>query len=253
MPKFKICNFADITMAKFQFRNFELDDGGCGLRVGSDSVLLAARFCHRHTQARHIADIGCGSGVLALLCADGCPDACIEAVEIDAAAAAVAASNFGVSPWADRLSILTADFASLEPHLPFDAIISNPPYFDSGLRANDPIRAEARHQRSLTFGALLDYGRRHLVPDGVLAFITPSEAENLVVWEGVRAGLCLRDLCRVRTTTKKDPTRILWEFSPSDGQYSESTLDMRNPDGRYTEQYLGLVTPFYHHIKQPQP
>ena len=238
-------------MATFQFRNFTLDDCGCGLRVGSDSVLLAARFCRRHGGSRHIADIGSGSGVIALICADGCPDAAISAVELDITAAAAAKANFEASPWADRLSILNADFESLVPRQPFDAIICNPPYFADGLEAPDPVRASARHQRSLTFGTLLEYGRRNLAPGGVLTFITPSEAEKQVVWEGVRTGMHLRDLCRVRTSPRKAPTRLLWEFSPTDGPYAESVLDMRCADGRYSAQYVALVEAFYHHLKQP--
>lgn len=235
-------------MTKFRFRHFDLDDGGCGLRTGSDSVLLGARFCRRHGSARSIADIGSGSGVLALLCADGCPAARIDAVEIEPTAAAAARANCAASPWADRLNVLCADFTSLTPDSSYDAIISNPPYFSGGLTAPDPLRAAARHQNTLTYGALIDYARRYLAPDGVLAFISPSEAEAAIVWEGVRAGMFLRDLCRVRTSARRTPSRLLWELSPTDGPFTESTIEMRGADGEYTPGYLDIVKPFYHHI-----
>lgn len=56
-------------MGRFDFREFSIDDGGCGMKLGTDSVLLGAWFFREHTQARSVLDIGAGSGILSLMAA----------------------------------------------------------------------------------------------------------------------------------------------------------------------------------------
>ena len=97
-------------MGVFHFKHFDIDDHGCGMKICSDSVLLAAWFLPPYRDALTVADIGTGSGVLALLAADIMPKAKIIAIEKDTAAAEAASRNFTASPWADRLTTVNADF-----------------------------------------------------------------------------------------------------------------------------------------------
>lgn len=51
------------------------------MRVGTDAVLLGAWA--KVEGAQHILDVGTGTGVIALICAQRNSEASIEAVEID--------------------------------------------------------------------------------------------------------------------------------------------------------------------------
>ena len=73
----------------FTFKQFIIEDAHCAMKVGTDGVLLGAwadvAGCH------HITDIGCGSGLIALMAAQRAPEARVTGVEIDPEAVADAA------------------------------------------------------------------------------------------------------------------------------------------------------------------
>lgn len=232
-------------MGVFHFKHFDIDDHGCGMKICSDSVLLAAWFLPHYRDALTVADIGAGSGVLALLAADIMPRAEIVALEKDPAAAEAASRNFAASPWADRLTSVNVDFADFVAHdnLKFDIVISNPPYFTNGAQANDAARAAARHQDTLSYDTLL--AADILKPGGHIGLVSPAEFEHDIIYRAELSHLKLRRLCRVVTSPGKQPTRLLWDFATDDGQLTDTTLAMRDADGQYTIEYRQIVEPFY--------
>lgn len=236
-------------MSKFQFKNFDVDDCGCGMKICSDSVLLAAWTCRGHNPCGTVADVGTGSGVIALLLASRWPKATIVGSENQPPAARAARFNFAASPWAGRMEVFDGDFADYTPPGPLAAVVSNPPYFPEGIQSPDADRARARHQGSLTYSSLMDYAMAHLGPEGFLATVSPVENEPAILEASVFRGLHLRRQCRVRTTASRPPRLVLWEWvkSPCDCTVSELTI---RRDGKYTTEYLDLVSEFYHHLSQ---
>lgn len=231
-------------MGVFHFKRFDVDDRGCGMKICSDSVLLAAWFLPPYADRLSVADIGAGSGVLSLLAADIMPRARIYAVEIDPPAAAAAAANFAASPWSGRLTIINQDFVDFvhEPRS-YDIVISNPPYFATGHCSSDGARAQARHAGSLNCSSLL--GTRLLAPDGHLGLVAPAELEDEIIFAATLAGLHLHRLCRVVTACGKAPSRLLADFSPLGAGETIETLHIRLPDGSYTPRYRSLVENYY--------
>ncbi|MCC6127155.1 MAG: peptide chain release factor N(5)-glutamine methyltransferase [Pirellulales bacterium] len=80
-----------------------------------------------------IADVGTGSGILAVCAAKNLPGARVTALEISPAALEVARENaekHGVGP---RIDFLESDlFSAMPPAKKFDFILGNPPYVSSG-------------------------------------------------------------------------------------------------------------------------
>jgi len=88
-------------------------------------------------QTLKIADIGTGSGAIAIALAIHLPQAEITALDISTEALAVAATNARRHDVASRIQFLQSDLLAALNHEPqtFDAIVSNPPYIPSTDRA----------------------------------------------------------------------------------------------------------------------
>ena len=69
------------------------------------------------------------------------------AIDIDAESVDESNANFSTSPWCDRLSAGLSDFTEFcgtkAGHSEFDYIVSNPPYFSSGIETPESIRLKA--------------------------------------------------------------------------------------------------------------
>ncbi|WP_246263296.1 tRNA1(Val) (adenine(37)-N6)-methyltransferase [Caulobacter soli] len=117
-----------------------------GYRAGMDAALLAAA-CDANTGER-VIEAGCGVGGALLAAASRRPDARFVGLERDPAAADLARGNVVLNALRDRVEIIGGDveqgFRALD--LPvFDAVISNPPFFDDpgALRAPAPEKSGA--------------------------------------------------------------------------------------------------------------
>jgi tRNA1(Val) A37 N6-methylase TrmN6 len=102
-----------------------------GYRAGMDAALLAAACDAR--DGERVIDVGCGVGGAMLAAAVRRPGARFVGVERDPAALDLARQNIVLNGWQDRVEAIEADVALPFSRLglkPFDAAISNPPFFD---------------------------------------------------------------------------------------------------------------------------
>ena len=77
---------------EFRFRHFTVMQEKSAFKVGTDSVLLGAWA--DVANAASILDIGTGTGILALMCAQRNTSAWIKAIDIDEASVLEAKENF---------------------------------------------------------------------------------------------------------------------------------------------------------------
>lgn len=117
-----------------------------GYRAGMDAALLAA-VCDA-LPGQRVLEPGCGVGGALLAAATRRPEVAFQGVERDPAAAALATENANLNVLSDRVSILEGDIDSgfRALGLPvFDAVMTNPPFFDdpATLRAPRPAKSGA--------------------------------------------------------------------------------------------------------------
>lgn len=225
------------------------------MKIGTDSILLGAWADpgdgfgkgppSLHGAPHTVLDIGTGTGVLAVMMAQRFPAVRVTGLEIDQAAADQANENFARSPWPDRLSCVHADARTWSTCDRFDLIISNPPFFDHGLRSPNPRRRTARHTDQLATAELLSAARRVLTPTGRLCLIYPFRQRDELVEAAANHGLYPEVECRVRPSPRHDPHRVLLRFSAEEADEPEcSELPIETARHHYTPQYAALARPF---------
>ena len=228
----------------FTFKQFHVDHSRCAMKVGTDGVLVGA-WCRLPQGERRILDIGTGSGLMALMAAQRCPEARITGIDIDPDCAAQARENAAASPWSDRIAIEHRSLQEFDAIEKFDAAISNPPYFVDSLLPPDAARTSARHTVALTFDDIVSGVERNLHPHGAFSLILPP-AEMELFRAAAHGRLFLRRRCDVFATSSGGVKRVMAEFGllpPADAVETE-TLTIEDANG-YTDDYRRLTCDFY--------
>lgn len=97
----------------FRFKQFNVEQDRCAMKVGTDGVLLGAWADAPFGQHISVLDIGTGTGLVALMMAQRFAKARILGIEIDPSAALQAAENAANSPFSNRISIVQTPLQGL--------------------------------------------------------------------------------------------------------------------------------------------
>ncbi len=235
----------------FRFKRFHIDDSRCGMKVGTDGVLLGAWAASLPPHSS-ILDIGTGSGLIALMLAQRFPNAQILGIDIDSAAVSQAQENFAASPWSNRLQaqcISLQDFSHPSGGVGggFCLIVSNPPFFQNSLKNPNEARALARHTDTLSYEDLLSHAAALLCPQGLFCVVLPIEAEQTVLEEAKEYNLQPIRSCKVRGNERKPYKRILLEFCKTTEEQTcfHETLTLEDTPNHRSEAYQTLTQDFY--------
>lgn len=226
----------------FAFKQFVVRQDRCGMKVGTDGVLLGAWA----EGGKRILDIGTGTGLIALMMAQRFPNAHIDGIDIDEDACRQASENVAESPFATRITIGNQCLQDFSSEQKYDSIVSNPPYYDSSLTCPDEQRSVARHTERLSFAELAKSVGRLLADEGTFSVVLPVERMDSFLTEALIFSLYETRRCMVKTTAKKTPKRVLMSFSKHPVKTQESTIEiLTNPDGTRSAWYYDMTKDFY--------
>lgn len=236
--------------SKFQFKRFSVWHHRSSMKVGVDGVLIG---CWADTKgSRRILDAGSGCGLIALIMAQRCPDALITGIDIDADSVDEAGLNVAESPWSDRVSIIRGSFLDMTAGNDadsFDLIVSNPPFFDSGISDISTRREQARHQGELSPSVILAGGKNILSEGGGVAIILPADLSEGIEAEAEALGYTLTRRCLVRGHSDAPFKRTLmqWRLGRRQGESATKveTLTLEISPGNPTDEYRRLCKDFY--------
>lgn len=231
----------------FRFKQFEIRQDRCAMKVGTDGVLIGAWA--EVSGARAVLDAGCGTGLISLMVAQRNGESRIDAVEIDQDAAEQAKENVKRSAWAERINVVNVDVRQWceTVQTRYDLVISNPPYFSNSLGCPDEGRLKARHDESLSLEELAAGVSRVMSADGRFCVILPyREAERMVMTCEVEGLYPNRQTDVYGRTDAEFPVRVMMEFVRSvTGESRRASLYIEKSRNVYTDEYTDLTKVFY--------
>ena len=223
-----------------------LRDGPRGARFSLDALLLA-----RLTEAgpaEGVVDLGCGSGVVALMMAWRGRGGRLCGIELQPALAALARENAASSGLTDRLEVILMDLREIPRRLAaetFDVAVANPPHVKAGCGRPAPAagRALARHEIAATAGDFLAAAAHLLRPGGRCAVVYPPARLEEVLSEARSRGLSAQTLTPIRNRPSAPPW--LWHIEcrkggPERPPRLAPAVVLRDDAGRPTGAYRAL-------------
>jgi len=228
----------------FSFKQFTVYQDKCAFKVGTDGVLLGA--CADITGAKHILDIGTGTGLIALMLAQR-SDAEIVAIEPDLNSFEQAYRNIETSKWESRIKVEDTALQNYDPgSVKFDLIVSNPPFFSDSLKNPDHGKASARHNDSLKNSELLEGAIRLMAESGRLQVIMPYVEGNIFIAEAREYGLFCSNILKIKPLPTSEIRRLIMTFSRERHKVKEKFLTIeRGRRHEFTEEYKALTRDFY--------
>jgi tRNA1Val (adenine37-N6)-methyltransferase len=229
----------------FKFKQFDVDQQHCAMKVNTDGVLLGA-LAQAHSP-KQILDIGTGTGVIALMLAQRFPEAEIDGVELDKLAATTAAVNFQASPFANRLKSFPLDIAHyfmVFPEKKFDLIVSNPPYFLDDLKSTDKNKELARHTDADFFQNLCFSISQFLAKNGHFWVILPQKSMKIVKNEAKTQNLSCQKIIHIKSFEQAEAHREIACFGFEKVALSEENIVIYAAEKVYTPEYQLLLKDF---------
>ncbi|MDR2121508.1 MAG: methyltransferase [Flavobacteriaceae bacterium] len=226
----------------FRFKKFTVKQSSSVFKIGTDSVLLGCLA--DISDARSILDIGTGTGVLSLICAQKNPQAQITAIDSEKDACCLAGENIENSPFSSNISLIHSDLQNFTPCKQFDYIICNPPYF----KVSEQLHRKhsiARQQLKLDYFSLVKKSKLLLSEKGKIGYIFPFENEKELL--DISDSLCLfpERIVHIRGIRNGKIRRTFLELSHKEQEVQPEEFYIEESPRIGSEMYRNLTSDFY--------
>ncbi|GAB1855203.1 methyltransferase [Flavobacteriaceae bacterium MHTCC 0001] len=235
-----------ITSPSFKFKQFNILQDKCAMKIGTDSVLLGA-WASLKKQPSSVLDIGAGTGILSLMLAQRSTAEIVDAIEIDDGAFEQCVENFEQSPWGDRLFCYHASLEEFVNEIDdaYDLVICNPPFYTSHFKTKNKQRDLARFQDAMPFGHLISSVSKLLSKIGTFNVVIPYEEEKRFIDLALNFKLFTNKILHVKGNPNSEIKRSFLELSFEKKATEQEVLTIETGRHIYTEDYINLTKDFY--------
>lgn len=226
----------------FAFKQFTIHQNGASLPVTTDACLFGALA--EFDDPKHILDLGTGTGLLLHFMTQKYPKATLTGIDINAESLECARENFQINNLEKITTLIHGDF--LKPNNPypvsqFDAIITNPPFFENQLKSNDAVKSKSRHFNTGEMQLFFHQIDRLLTPNGSVYVVLPPQIDI----RKLTTKLHVRRAAIIYAQINKSAHLQVLELIRQPADLIFENLFIRQPDGKFTERFCQIMSPFY--------
>jgi tRNA1Val (adenine37-N6)-methyltransferase len=226
----------------FKFKKFDILQSNSVFKIGTDSVLLGC-FADIH-EATSILDIGTGTGILSLMCAQRNPNSQITAIDSEINAYSLALENFKNSPFSHMITCIHSDLNGFVNVFKFDYIICNPPYFKISEKLHRK-HAIARQQVKLNYNLLIKKSELLLSENGKIGFIFPIDNEQEILEMSNCYKLFPKRIIYISGIKNGKIKRVFLELSRKEKKITTENFVIEERSRIWSEEYKNLTSDFY--------
>lgn len=216
------------------------------MKVCTDSCLFGA-LIDVDTPTKRILDVGTGTGLLSLMCAQKSNnDTAIDAIEINQNAYIQAKENVENSIWQNRIEVIFNDFFSFEFKKQYDLLICNPPFFHKQLKTNDIVNNIARHNDDFNFDDFFSKCFTITTPNANLYLLMPYYRKNDTIELAKKYAWYLPIIYTIYNKIDAKPIRVVLQFSKQHtDSLMEHNISIYNQDNSYSSEFSKLLQDYY--------
>ncbi len=224
------------------FKNIKIIQNKDMFNFSLDSALLAG-FITLKKDYKKILDIGAGNAPIPLILSTK-TGALIDCVEIQKESFEIAKENISNNKLSDKISVYNCDISDFSDKCcsdTYDAIVCNPPFFDTrkdGNFNNNESKTIARHEGNLTLETIFKVSKKLLKNKGRLAIVHRSNRLIDIVELMRENNIEPKRIMFVYPKQGKESNIVLIEGSKNGGKGLKilDPLIVHNSDGSYTEE-----------------
>jgi tRNA1Val (adenine37-N6)-methyltransferase len=232
----------------FKFKQFEIHQGRCAMKVNTDAILLGA---WSNVSDKSMAlDIGTGTGIIAIMIAQRNEKLITHGIEIDELTFIQASENMTNCPFASRLQCIhdsIQNYARVS-ELKYDLIVSNPPFFTGGTFSHNENKASVRHTIKLSHIDLLLSVKLLITINGHFDLVLPYIEGLRFVEMALKYDFGLVHITEVKSGKEKNTERLLIRLGHKfngTAQTSEIMIYNSPKANDYSKEMVALTRDFY--------
>jgi tRNA1Val (adenine37-N6)-methyltransferase len=230
----------------FSFKQFTIHQDQTAMKVTTDACILGAYT--DVDKANKTLDIGTGTGLVAMMLAQR-TDAKIDAVEIDINAYNQAYCNIQESIFKEQINIFNTSiqaFSEISAYQnQYELIVSNPPFFQNHLKAEETARNNSIHTDTLSFEDLIQSVLRLISPAGTFVVLLPAYESSVLESLAISKGLYPHKKLTIRHREGTKILRIITTFGQANQEFKNQELFIKDSNENYTHDFQKLLKEYY--------
>jgi len=235
-------------MSDFSFKQFTISQNRCAQKVSTDACIFGAWVTEKMDLPTRVLDIGAGTGLLMLMIAQK-SNAIIDGIEIDDHSFEELQENLRKAEFSSRVFAVKGDARNFLFTHEYDLIISNPPFYENQLLAENAHKNIAWHSSMLKLEELFTVVKKNLSSTGKFAIIIPFARIEETIELASNIGLHANQQALIRHSLHHEYTRVLLLFTYKEDLFQKEIINIKELDGRYSVRMIELLDDYYLNIR----